>query len=354
MKANVAATLALLSLAGCTHTRTLRLRDVPSPAHVTGPTAGALWVEDEKTTALGESREGAFLFVLPVTDRFVSTRERGDLVAGAIQSALKDSGLTFETRSDAWRPDALPASSGRVALVVKVKAAEVVNKTMFAVLGMVPSSVEARVALEARVIRAGGAAGAAATFEGTGRARHGEPSAAFRDALLAAARDLVARSGVREAAQGAQDDAFVSAKAKAKDAEAAGDLPLALAVLSRAFATAQDRTRAEELFDDIARVLTSMPVKPALSEKDRRTLVQAELSARERRFEEAIRLYSALGDAAPWYAPAYFNRAVLLAERGRHDEAIEAMKRYLKLAPDASDARAATDKVYEWEARLKR
>lgn len=349
-----AATLVLLSLAGCIHTRTLRLRDVPAPAPVTGPNAGALWVEDARTTTLGESPEGAFLFVFPVTDRFVSSRERGDLVAGTIQSALMDAGLAFETRTDVWRPDALPASSGRVALVVKVKTAKIANKTMFAVLGMVPSSVEARVMLEARVIRAGAAAGAAATFEGTGRAKHGEPGAAFRDALLTAARDLVARSGVREAALGAQNDAFASATVKAKEAETAGDLPLALAVLSRAFATAPDRTRADGLFDDIARVLNAMPAKPALSEKDRRTLVQAELSARERRFDEAIGLYATLGDAAPWYAPAYFNRAVLLAERGRYAEAIDAMKRYLKLAPDASDARAATDKVYEWEARLKR
>ncbi len=38
------------------------------------------------------------------------------------------------------------------------------------------------------------------------------------------------------------------------------------------------------------------------------------------------------------------------AMAGDYVAAIDAMNRYLELAPDAPDARQAKDKIYEWEA----
>ena len=42
---------------------------------------------------------------------------------------------------------------------------------------------------------------------------------------------------------------------------------------------------------------------------------------------------------------------MLLAEIGEYGTAVAAMKRYVALAPDAPDARAAQDQIYKWELR---
>jgi len=44
--------------------------------------------------------------------------------------------------------------------------------------------------------------------------------------------------------------------------------------------------------------------------------------------------------------------ALLCAQGNRFKSAIDYMKKYLLLVPDAPDARSAQDKVYEWEAML--
>jgi hypothetical protein len=41
---------------------------------------------------------------------------------------------------------------------------------------------------------------------------------------------------------------------------------------------------------------------------------------------------------------------LLSAQVKQYDDAIYHMKKYLLLVPDASDARGAQDKIYEWEA----
>lgn len=54
------------------------------------------------------------------------------------------------------------------------------------------------------------------------------------------------------------------------------------------------------------------------------------------------------------YPEAYFNLALLSAQMQRFKPAIAYMKQYLLLAPDAKDARAGQDKIYEWELMLNR
>jgi hypothetical protein len=41
--------------------------------------------------------------------------------------------------------------------------------------------------------------------------------------------------------------------------------------------------------------------------------------------------------------------ALLYAEKQDFERAVKNMKKYLLLLPDAPDARAAQDKIYEWE-----
>lgn len=106
-----------------------------------------------------------------------------------------------------------------------------------------------------------------------------------------------------------------------------------------AFAAIAERYRAE---------------KPAFPEEARRFRVQAEAAVSEKLFGEAADKYEAALRAAPWWPEGRFNRALVLGELERHGEAIKEMKRYLALAPEAANARAAQDKIYAWEAAAER
>ncbi len=91
--------------------------------------------------------------------------------------------------------------------------------------------------------------------------------------------------------------------------------------------------------------------KPPLPEAVIRFKVQAEGAVRDKDFEGAAEFYRQGLKAAPWWAEGYFNRALILAEVGDHDLAIGEMKRYLTLEPAAPNARAARDKIYDWERK---
>jgi hypothetical protein len=113
------------------------------------------------------------------------------------------------------------------------------------------------------------------------------------------------------------------------------------------------RTETAELDSVIAAYRAASP-KPELPEDARRFKVQAEAAIREQRYADAAEAFRAALKLAPWWPQGRFNRALILAELGRHAEAIEEMKRYLALVPDAANARQAQDKVYEWEAAARR
>jgi peptidylprolyl isomerase len=104
-------------------------------------------------------------------------------------------------------------------------------------------------------------------------------------------------------------------------------------------------------FDEVVRTYRAAAKKPVLPEDAHKFKVQAESAVREKQFDEAIGLYAQALKVAPWWPAGHFNRALLLAETDAYADAIAEMKRYLLLVPDASDARAAQDKVYEWERK---
>jgi tetratricopeptide (TPR) repeat protein len=107
-----------------------------------------------------------------------------------------------------------------------------------------------------------------------------------------------------------------------------------------------------EAFEKVAREYRAKPVKPALPEEARKYKVQAEFAVEQKRFPKAVQLYEQALELAPWWPDGHFNRALILGETGRYPEAISAMKKYLALEPEASDARAAQDKIYQWESVL--
>lgn len=97
-----------------------------------------------------------------------------------------------------------------------------------------------------------------------------------------------------------------------------------------------------------------LEVKPPTPELVRQFNVQAETYFDEKQYQDAIGAYGTVVSIAPWYALAYFNMAVLEGERLKmYKRAVDHMRKYLQLEPNAHDARQAQDKIYEWQAKAK-
>lgn len=148
------------------------------------------------------------------------------------------------------------------------------------------------------------------------------------------------------------------ALATASQAEQSGDIAAAFREYERGRGwsmgyTAEDRKDWESIWQGLIRLYPKLSIKPVPPEGVRRYWIQGEALAKDRSYEKALEAYGKALSVAPWWPPVWFNRAFLLAEQGQTRAAIDAMKNYLALDPNAADARAAQDKIYEWEAKTK-
>ena len=104
-------------------------------------------------------------------------------------------------------------------------------------------------------------------------------------------------------------------------------------------------------FQWVANTYRAREVKPELPEGARRFKVQAEGAVHDGDFAGAARYYAQAIRVAPWWPEGHFNAALVSAEAKHFANAMAFMKVYLMLAPDAPDARAAQDKIYDWERK---
>jgi predicted Zn-dependent protease len=104
-----------------------------------------------------------------------------------------------------------------------------------------------------------------------------------------------------------------------------------------------------ETMSVLLRLYLKLPAKPALPEEARRFAIQAGVAEKDGRYDDAIALYDKVVNIALWSPQAQFNLALLLAQQKKYLDAIAWMKGYLTWNPNASDARQAQDKIYEWE-----
>jgi tetratricopeptide (TPR) repeat protein len=75
----------------------------------------------------------------------------------------------------------------------------------------------------------------------------------------------------------------------------------------------------------------------------------------EKDYYSAINSYEKVIEVNPTsYPTSYFNIALMAAQIKDYNHAILNMKKYLLLVPDLEDARAAKDKIYEWELVIER
>jgi tetratricopeptide (TPR) repeat protein len=107
---------------------------------------------------------------------------------------------------------------------------------------------------------------------------------------------------------------------------------------------------AEAAFQEEARKYREAPVKPALPEEAHKYAVQGDFAIEKKNLPAAEDRYAEALKVAPWWPEGHFKHGLILADLEQYDEAIGEMKKYLLLAPDAKDARAAQDNIYKWES----
>jgi tetratricopeptide (TPR) repeat protein len=91
--------------------------------------------------------------------------------------------------------------------------------------------------------------------------------------------------------------------------------------------------------------------KPEIPENARKYSVQANKATEEKDYNTALSLWNSALSIVPYYPLAYYNCAMIREFLGNYPKAISNMKKYLKLAPDAADARSAQDQIYSWEGK---
>jgi tetratricopeptide (TPR) repeat protein len=120
-----------------------------------------------------------------------------------------------------------------------------------------------------------------------------------------------------------------------------------------AFIKKMEAEAALDRFQPLADRYRAMPTKPAVSEAQRKFIVQANSMTQQKEYAKAMALYRKALDIDPIsYPAAYYNMALIASQQENIFGAIHNMKKYLLLLPDAEDARSAQDKIYEWQAKV--
>ena len=107
---------------------------------------------------------------------------------------------------------------------------------------------------------------------------------------------------------------------------------------------------ANDPFQDVVTQYRAANPKPVMPELAHKFKVQAEFAVQEKRLDQALELYGKALDVAPWWPEGHYSLALVLGEKKKYGDALREMKRYLLLAPEAPEARAAQDKIYQWES----
>jgi hypothetical protein len=97
----------------------------------------------------------------------------------------------------------------------------------------------------------------------------------------------------------------------------------------------------------------ALAAKPPQAEEVRKHRLLAEDALREKQIDAAVEHYETGLDIDPCWPEGHFNAALLYAEQRQYSEAVQHMRAYLELAPDAQDAPQARDQIVIWEAKRK-
>ncbi|MGO9865330.1 MAG: PDZ domain-containing protein [Terriglobales bacterium] len=106
-------------------------------------------------------------------------------------------------------------------------------------------------------------------------------------------------------------------------------------------------------FEDAAGIWSTLSPKPPVPEAVREERLLAENAFKEGKTEEALYHYERGVEFDPLWPEGRFNAAVIAAELTFYAEAVEYMRAYLELAPDAPDAQSARDQMVIWNDKLR-
>ncbi|MGQ0812012.1 MAG: hypothetical protein ACT4OO_12415 [Nitrospiraceae bacterium] len=344
---------------------------VISVLRVEDGTTGPEYQQDLKFVGEDVSHWG-LLAILPLrfdTNRYLVDRSRAEVVQDGMAGGLTKMGLLTVSRPETEMDQLHNLPDGHLVVKARIRSLEVTNSNFHVIVLIANAShiktLHAQVSLDCQVVLPGESAPAwRGTVAGQAEWKLGEYGDAdwtdknveWRDraevirlAMENAVNNLVNQSNLRQLSASVQNDAHVRFMKRVQEREVSGDFQGALTLYAHAYRSAMSTDQADAAVAGIARVWQKLPSKPALPEEARRYGVQATSQADKKRYDEAIKLYEKSLDIAPWWAEGHFNRALVLADQNHYTEAIASMKRFVTLAPNSSDARAAQDKLYEWE-----
>jgi tetratricopeptide (TPR) repeat protein len=106
-------------------------------------------------------------------------------------------------------------------------------------------------------------------------------------------------------------------------------------------------------FEQAAGIWLTLSPKPPVPAAVRDERLLAETAFKEGKVEEALYHYERGVELDPVWPEGRFNAALIAAELTFYAEAVEYMRAYLELAPDAPDAQSARDQMVIWKDKLR-
>lgn len=369
----------LLLVSGCTTVRTIPMKDVfpvSGPAHTKGTAVTLLPVEESQEAAafkadqtyLGKGLSELLGYgPLPIVPFIVAYAEfhadssRTDIIRTAVLSRLKTLGIPaiYQTEGGIDQFKFLPED--RLGITMRIRKLDVDTQFRFFFTLILASAFDygdnvAHALLDCQLWQAGQAA---PLWEGTVDGRYStkdlKKDAKYQhgnvvgEAVFAAVDQCITKSGLIETRTKLSNQRYARLMTNGGKQATDGNTVKALDTYGQAYGSAMTPEQSLDAIKAMALLIQADPSKPVLPEEARKLKVQAEGAVREKKFKEAADLYAEALNATPWWPEGHFNRALVLGETGDYVMAMREMKHYLQLAPDAPNARAAQDKIYDWE-----
>jgi tetratricopeptide (TPR) repeat protein len=125
------------------------------------------------------------------------------------------------------------------------------------------------------------------------------------------------------------------------------------AALNRYVADLRKNPGDNALREKIIRHVQTMSPSPAIPEEAERHMARGAAAVKNAKnatdFRDAVNEFEKATLAAPWLASAYYNLGIARDKADMYADAIQSLKLYLLAAPEASDAKAVKNLIYEME-----